>query len=134
MSHFSLSTCGSGWYKLCLRTALCLRNVGNCALTSNERKSSQRFMGGCSQVITLSLNRIRFSVSFLNQLVSFLSPFFTFIFFFFNLEIIIYFFSSPNYEKFFKKSKFTRCSVQAESTKGGSLDLSGPWVHLQVNI
>ena len=107
MSHSSLSTYRPGLYKLCLCTALCLRNLGNCALTSNERKSSQRFLRGCSQVITLSLNRVRFSISFLNQLVKFFVTIFYLhlSFLFFILEIIIYFFSSPNYENLQKKKK-----------------------------
>lgn len=138
MSHSSLSTYRPGLYKLCLCTALCLRNLGNCALTSNERKSSQRFLRGCSQVITLSLNRVRFSISFLNQLVKFFVTIFYLhlSFLFFILEIIIYFFSSPNYENLQKKKKIKVYMLLSSDWECKRWEPGSQWplsVRLQVN-
>lgn len=52
-------------------TALCLKNLCNCALTSNERNSSQSFQKGCSWDIILKFTSVKFSISFLNWLINF---------------------------------------------------------------
>ena len=74
----SLCTYRSGVCKLSIvchptYSPLSQKNLCNCALTSNGCDSSWSFLRGCSWIIILNLAQIKFSITFLDGLITFCS-------------------------------------------------------------